>query len=306
MQGDVTGDVTKEPLVSIVIASYNMGQYLPQAVDSVLGQSWQNLEVIVVDDGSKDNTPQVMQTYADDPRVLYIRTDNQGQPKAKNCGLKRTKGEFIGFCDADDLWEPDKLVLQMPLFSNPDVGVVYSEVSNIDEHNQRYEQPPVYQRHRGKVTDPLLKCNFVPFGTALIRRACVNQCGMFDEQFRMGIDWDLWLRYSLDWEFDYITERTYVYREWSGQMSTNYRGRFEHALRILEHFVSRYGDQLDQRKLRTAWADTYANQASAIARNERRFWEPLCGYLKSLSCDPFYWHSWRSLIKWLLGRQRNP
>src|SRR5690554_3627666 len=140
MQG-ITSNV---PLVSVVIASYNMGQYISQAVDSILNQMWSNLEVIVVDDGSQDNTPVVMQGYESDKRVRYFRTDNQGQPKAKNYGLKQAGGDFIAFCDADDFWEPNKLEVQIPLFDNPKVGIVYSEISNIDESGNRYKKPPVY------------------------------------------------------------------------------------------------------------------------------------------------------------------
>jgi glycosyltransferase involved in cell wall biosynthesis len=183
---------TQTPLVSVVIASYNMGQYISQAVDSILKQSWPSIEVIVIDDGSQDNTPAVMNGYASDSRVQYIRNENQGQPKAKNFGIRQTRGDFIAFCDADDFWEPNKLEVQMPFFANPSVGIVYSEVSNIDEHNKRYQKPPAYTRHTGKVTNHLLTCNFVPFGTAVIRRACIEKNGIFDEQFRMGIDWDLW------------------------------------------------------------------------------------------------------------------
>lgn len=295
---------TSQPLVSVVIASYNMGQYINQAVDSILAQHWRPLEVIVVDDGSTDDTPSVMAQYADNPLVNYIRTPNQGQPKAKNTGINATKGEFIAFCDADDLWEPNKLDVQMPLFSNPRVGVAYSEVSNIDEHDRRYELPTAFELHNGTVTKFLLMRNFIPFGTAIIRRACIEKNGIFDEQFRMGIDWDLWLRYSLDWEFDYARERTYIYRVWSGQMSTNYRGRYEHAIRILDNFVKNHGGNLCTKHLKRAWADIYINQANAIACNESKPGEVLRGYIKGIKTAPGYWHGWKSLIKWILGRHR--
>src|SRR5690554_2288672 len=104
-----------QPLVSVVIATYNMGQYLPGAVKSVLNQSWKNLEVVVVDDGSTDETQEVMEGLAKtDPRIVFIKTPNQGQPKAKNTGIRAARGNFIAFCDADDQWRKDKLELQMP------------------------------------------------------------------------------------------------------------------------------------------------------------------------------------------------
>jgi glycosyltransferase involved in cell wall biosynthesis len=292
----------EKALVSVVIATYNMGQYLAQAVDSILQQTWENLEVIVVDDGSKDNTPEVMAAYQKNSKIIYIRNENQGQPKAKNCGLKRTTGEFIAFCDADDLWEANKLERQMPLFNRPEIGIVYSEVSHIDENNKRYINPPNEKRYIGKVTDYLLIENFVPFGTAVIRKACVEKNGIFDEQFRMGIDWDLWLRYSLDWDFAYLPERTYVYRVWSGQMSNNYRGRYEHAFRILNHFIEKHGTQLNAKRVSTAIADIYVNKAIAIAYNEKKFIEPLKNILAGLRHDPFYFYGWKSLLKLFLNK----
>lgn len=295
---------TNRPLVSVVIASFNMGQYINQAVDSILAQSWRPLDIIVVDDGSTDDTPIVMDQYTNNPLITYIRTPNQGQPKAKNTGIRAAKGEFIAFCDADDFWEPNKLDVQMPLFNNPRIGVVYSEVSNIDEHDKRYELPTAFELHEGNVTQHLLMRNFIPFGTAVIRRACIEKNGMFDEQFRMGIDWDLWLRYSLDWEFTYTRERTYIYRVWSGQMSTNYRGRYEHAIRILNNFIKNHGEKLCPKQLRRAWADIYINQANAIARHEDKPSEVIHGYIKGLMISPSYLHGWKSLVKWIIGRHR--
>ncbi len=293
---------TTQPLVSVVIATFNMGQYIEQAIDSILRQSWNNLEIIIVDDGSSDNTSEVMKQYQREPKVIYIKNENQGQPKAKNCGIKKTRGEFIAFCDADDFWEANKLEVQMPLFANPKVGVVYSEISNIDEKNNRYQRPANEIRHTGQATEQLLLQNFIPFGTAVIRRICTEKNGIFDEQYRMGIDWDLWLRYSLDWEFAYTPERTYVYRVWPGQMSSNYRGRYDHAARILNNFVAQHGKKLKPANIATAIADIYINRANAIAKEEHKFFEPLQEIMRGIKHSPGYWHGWKSLIKLILRK----
>lgn len=291
-----------EPLVSVVIATYNMGQYLPDAVESVLNQHWKNLEVIVVDDGSEDNTAERISRFNDDARFRYVRTANQGQPKAKNRGLAESKGEFIGFCDADDLWHPDKLKLQMPLFKDSSVGVVYSEVSYIDEYGAKVQKPRPYSRHSGKITSQLAIKNFIPFGTALVRRACVEQEGAFDESLPMGIDWDLWLRYSLKWEFQYVPHRTYIYRLWSGQMSKNYRGRYDNAIRILTKFTQDNPDILPHEVVSRAWADIHVSRAMAIASAEKTFREPLNGIVAGLRSNYAYWPAWRSLAKLVLRR----
>lgn len=292
-----------QPLVSVVIATYNMGQYIGQAVESVLNQSWTNLEIIVVDDGSTDNTPDVMQRFLENEKVVYIKNENQGQPKAKNCGIKNAKGEFIAFCDADDLWEPNKLEVQMPLFSTPKIGIVYSEISNINPNNERFFRPSNEKRYAGNVIDKMLLENFVPFGTSVIRRACVEKNGMFDEQFRMGIDWDLWLRYAMDWEFAFTSEPTYIYRIWEGQMSNNYRGRYKHAHLILQKFIALHGSKIKKSILNRAIADTYIKEANVIAKHEGLFWTPLKGILIGLRRSPGYWLAWKSLIKLIIKKR---
>ena len=111
------------PEVSVIIATYNMGQYLPLAVRSVLAQTRGNLEVHVVDDGSTDDTAEVMRQFARDARVHYHWQPNGGQTKAKNLGIGRARGAFISFCDADDLWTPDKLAVQLAyLQAHPALG----------------------------------------------------------------------------------------------------------------------------------------------------------------------------------------
>jgi glycosyltransferase involved in cell wall biosynthesis len=298
----VTPLLSVSPFVSIVMASYNMGQYISQAIDSLLQQAWQNFEIIVVDDGSTDNTPDVMDAYKNNAKITYIRNANQGQTKAKNCGIKNSKGDFIAFCDADDLWAPHKLTVQMPLFKKASVGVVFSELSCIDADNNRYPQAANITRYTGMVTNPLMKENFVPFGTAVIRKKCIDQNGMFDEEFRMGIDWDLWLRYSLDWEFAYTPEETYIYRVWAGQMSKNYRGRYDFAVRILNKFIAANKNQLDKTAVKKAWSDMYIRKGAIYARNEKLFFMPFKNIVRGIFLNPFDTQGWKELIKLFLGR----
>jgi glycosyltransferase involved in cell wall biosynthesis len=291
-----------QPLVSVVIATYNMGQYLPEAIDSVLAQRWENLEVIVVDDGSTDDTPEKMKRFDDNGRVRYLPTENRGQPKAKNRGLKEANGNFIAFCDADDIWHPEKLNVQMPMFEDENTGVVYSEVSYIDQHGDDVDKPQPYKRYSGKVTNQLIVKNFVPFGTAVIRRVCLEKNGYFDETLPMGIDWDLWLRYSVDWVFQYTPEKTYIYRIWPGQMSKNYRGRYDNAFRILNKFTATHPTTIPPKLLARAWSDMYVSRGMAVARGENTFVEPLRDILTGLRHDFFYKFAWKALAKLLLRR----
>lgn len=294
--------MSEQPLVSVVIATYNMGQYLPLAIDSVLNQSWSNLEVVVIDDGSQDDTPEQMTRYEKDTRVRYFPTENRGQPQAKNKGLQESKGDFIAFCDADDLWQPCKLEVQIPYFENPEVGVVYSEVSYIDQHGDPVDKEIPYERHSGTVTDKLVIKNFVPFGTAVIRSACLDKDGTFDENLPMGIDWDLWLRYSMNWQFQYVPEATYTYRIWPGQMSKNYIGRYKNAFLILEKFLAAHPDALPKAVQEQAWADMYVSRGMSLATSEKLFVQPLRDVLTGLRYNWLFLPGWKALIKLFLRR----
>ncbi|WP_150913209.1 glycosyltransferase family 2 protein [Marinobacter halotolerans] len=293
----------QQPLVSVVIATYNMAQYLPDAVDSVLAQKdWDNLEVVIVDDGSADDTEDRMTRFSEDSRVRYIRTENRGQPKAKNRGIYEARGEFIAFCDADDIWQPDKLAMQMPVFQDEDVGVVYSEVAYINHKGSSIPKEPSTDRESGWVTSHLVIRNFVPFGTAVMRRSCIERQGTFDEDLPMGIDWDLWLRFSVAWKFVYVPEVTYLYRIWPGQMSKNYRGRYDNAFKILNKFLKSNPGAVPSAIVSRAWADMYVGRAMCIAQAERSIIEPMRDLIRGLRFDVTYYPAWKSLAKLFLRR----
>jgi glycosyltransferase involved in cell wall biosynthesis len=289
------------PLVSVVIATYNMGRYVAEAVRSVLAQTYSPLEVIVIDDGSHDDTWERLGEFDEDPRVHCVRTPNQGQPRANNEGLKLCRGNFIAFCDADDLYEPEKIAKQVPEFStDPEIGVVYTDASIIDPEGRVVEQNqarPAKRRMEGCITDQLIIRNFIPFGTAMIRRECVEELGMFDEQLPMGIDWDLWLRYSLHYKFRYLPVNTYKYRVWPGQMSKNYRGRYENAELIMTKFFTANPGAVSGSIVRRAWSDTYANKAVALAMHDALLMESVRAAIKGVIFDPLYPRAWWALAK---------
>lgn len=288
-------------LVSVVIATYNMGDYIESAIDSILKQSYQNFELIVVDDGSVDDTEQRMAAYGGNAKIKYIKQENQGQPKAKNRGLKETTGAYVAFCDADDLWEPSKLELQMACFDHdPDIGVVYSEVSYIDGDGAPIKKDQPYVRYSGFVTEQLILKNFIPFGTALVKKKCFETHGCFDEKLPMGIDWDLWLRFSLAYKFYYLNEATYIYRIWPGQMSSNYRGRYKNAFLIMNKFISNNPGSINKKVINNAWADTYTSRALAIMKAENLVREPFQDLLKAIQYDPLFFPAWKGLVKLFL------
>jgi glycosyltransferase involved in cell wall biosynthesis len=136
------------PTVSVVVSAYNYGRFLAAALQSVLAQSFQDFEVIVIDDGSDDNTPEVAASFLHDPRIRYHRTERQGVSKAKNTGIGLATAPLIAFLDADDLWLSLKLERQLALLAkNPQLGVVYSRKFLMDQNGNDipYIQPVLYR-----------------------------------------------------------------------------------------------------------------------------------------------------------------
>jgi glycosyltransferase involved in cell wall biosynthesis len=254
------------PDVSVVIATYNMGQYLGAALSSVLRQSAGELEIHVVDDGSTDNTSEVVAPFLVDQRVYYHRQDNAGQTKAKNVGVRAARGRYVGFCDADDLWDVNKLAVQLPILdADPSIAVAYTRVRPMDKDGTLLPVT-IFTEPSGTVTKSLFIENFVPFGTALVRRSALEAVGGFDENLRMGIDWDLWLRLSVSYRFQAIPQETYFYRVWDGQMSKNWKGRFDSAFRIMSQFEANYPTLIDPLTRKTAYSLSYRNRAYARAQ----------------------------------------
>lgn len=294
--------MTDAPLVSVITATYNMARYLPQTIDSILAQTHPRVEAVVVDDGSTDDTAAVLSRYAGDPRVRSFSQPNMGQTKAKNRGLREARGDFIGFCDADDVWSAGKLERQLPLFADPKVGVVYGGFDLIDEHGAR-RPGPEFPHPTGRITAPLLIDNFILFPTALARREAIEKAGGFDESLTMAIDYDLWLRISVEHEFAYLPEVTVHYRVWPGQMSKRKAERFANAFRMMRAFLERHPDAVSGPQRRAAWAHTYVSRGMWHAAEGRRreAWRDMASACRLRPWDP---RLWRAAAGMVLPRRR--
>ena len=284
----------------MVIATYNMAEYLPLAIRSALAQTYEPIEVIVIDDGSTDGTSEAVRPFLSDARFSYQKHKNGGQAVAKNRGIRGSKGQYVAFLDADDVWVPEKLELQMPLFSQSEaVGVVYSALTYIDEAGRELGRP-VHKLYRGRVSGPMLVFNFIGFPTSVVRRECFERLGRFDENLRMGIDYDLWLRFSTQYEFDYVEQPLVRYRQWPGQMSINWNSRYLTGIAIMKRFLHEFPDVVNKRTVNYAWAHTYAGFGSC-ARGAGRRIEALRLYLRALRFNPGYVPAWKGIAATLLG-----
>ncbi|TKB23960.1 glycosyltransferase [Desulfopila sp. IMCC35006] len=291
--------MNKIPEVSVVITCFNYGRYLEGCLCSVLAQTYEDYEIIVVDDGSTDNTPQIMTRFADVRNLVYIRQDNSGQANSKNKGIKNARGRYVAFLDADDLWEKDKLAKQVRLFENKAVGVVYSRARVIDKngHSVTFNFSLQYLTPRsGMVSRWLLFDNFIPFSSSIVRKECIERLGAFDETLSMGIDWDLWLRISTQYEFDFVDESLFAYRiGHSDQMSKNAEERRKCSDRIMENFIMNYPDVITDANIRKVYSYTYCNRGSYNRKFDKK--KSYRYFFRAILKDPFNIGAYKGIVK---------
>ena len=182
------------PKVSVIIPAYNSMNFLPQAIESVLNQSYQDFEVIVVNDGSTDHIEEWITQIADS-RVKYISQINQGPAVARNTGIKNSQGMYLAFLDADDIWHPTKIAKQVDIIENhPKVGLVYSWVGSIDEQgniNSKVKK----NFAEGNVWQHIIENNIIECGSnPMVRRICFEKLGGFDPDTAYAQDWQMWLK----------------------------------------------------------------------------------------------------------------
>jgi len=199
----------ENPKISVIIPTYNRAHLLPRAIQSVLSQTYQDFELIVVDDGSTDNTEEVVKNFKD-KRIRYIQHGkSKGAPAARNTGIKTAKGEYIAFQDSDDEWFPEKLEKQMKAFDNAssEVGVVYTGFWRITKNNKKIYKPFSWiSQKEGDIHKGLLKRNFIATPSIVVAQECFKKAGMFDENLLRLQDWELVLRLSKYYDFKYINE----------------------------------------------------------------------------------------------------
>jgi glycosyltransferase involved in cell wall biosynthesis len=180
-------------LVTVVITTYNYGRFVTQAVESVLAQTYRHVNILVVDDGSSDDTKERLAAYAD--RIRYIYQENQSVAAARNTGIRAAPSNLIAFLDADDLWHPRKLEVQMRcLAEHPDVGLVavdrLAETATAWPPAEDYEHP---EARPIALEELILQPHFAPSGV-LVRRECFDKVGFFDTRLRNAEDYDMWIR----------------------------------------------------------------------------------------------------------------
>lgn len=241
------------PLVSVIVPAYNAERQIASALETVFGQTYSPTEIIVIDDGSFDNTADIIKQYQTKrTNVIYMYQENSGPSRARNAGIRKATGEYVAFLDADDSWTADKLEKQMVLFNtDAEIDIVFTDVRITRLRQGKIEQIVMFQNeglnteffgHDYIVANPLeklLKLNFIPTSSVVGKKACFNGVFLFNENRRYVEDWELWLAMSLRYRFGYVNEPCVHKQEKGDGLSSNSVNMLLSRLDVFENFLQR-------------------------------------------------------------------
>jgi glycosyltransferase involved in cell wall biosynthesis len=265
-------------LVSVVIPAFNYGRFVSEAVDSALAQTYPSIEVIVVDDGSTDDTRERLSRYGN--RIRYIHQQNRGLSAARNTGAAQAQGEWVALLDADDLWHRDKLRIQMGAAAKADNVALVGSPAAAGLPENLADDPPVREL---MVRDFVLSARMGP-SSALIRKSALNEVGGFDESLRSVEDRDMWLRLAARFKCLLVDSPCWWYRLHAGQMNRHADRMRSNYRRVLERFFMLHPECSPLR--RSAMAYFHADAAWSY-HEEGRHAQALLHLVRSACFRPF-------------------
>lgn len=287
------------PLVSVIIPSFNRVDYIDQSIRCVLDQTYPNIELIVVDDGSCDGTFDKIKSYGSKLKLLTHQGHmNKGQSASINMGLKYAKGKYIAVLDSDDYWELNKLDIQVSyLEQHPDIGLVYSNGYGVDaDGNVLYRCHPSDHREKNEPDMVLMDCYIALPVNSLVRMSVYDEVGGFAEIYRAGQDHDMLIRISEVAKLAYLPEFLWYYRRHGDSISsTQQELRWKTGFKILESAIKRYPYKTSTIRKRKAVLNY---RLSVCYFNERKLASSIRCLLKAAILDPI------RALRVALGREK--
>lgn len=229
------------PKVSVVIPTYNRAKYICETIDSVLNQTFQDFEIIIVNDGSSDNTESLVLEYIRKypNRMKYVYQQNKGEAAARNTGIMKSDGEYIAFLDSDDIWLEQKLEKQIDYVKKTDTDLVYCSMfimeNGVIDYKKIKPANPAFT-----FLDLLLGGKSITTPTVLVKKRCIQKVEPFDETLKLACDYEMWLRFSLKYKISFIDESLAIYRIHSSQLSSddNDKEFKEHGVTIFKKLIA--------------------------------------------------------------------
>lgn len=288
--------------VSIVTPAYNAGQYIANSIDSALKQSFQDYEMIIVDDGSNDNTKSIIEEYVHryPEKIKYIYQPNAGPSKARNTAIQKAKGKYIAFLDADDSWMPFHLEKSIAAIeSQNNIGLVHSNIMKITSSGQTIGAAERDKRFLSGMifNELLLRKAHIACSSALVKKSCLDSVGYFDEDSRCGVceDRDLWLRISKQFNILYIDQVSVNYRITENSLSKNKDRMLQARIYVTEKNLTVQDNLLKKQAL----ASIYKNLGDEYLM-EGNFPKASLSYKQSLAFWPLSFWSFINYTKSIL------
>lgn len=238
--------------VSVVIPVFNAKKFISETIESVVAQTYPHWELVVVDDGSTDGTSEILKKYKKmlSTKMRIITQKNCGVSIARNRGIAISKGEYIAFLDHDDLWLPEKLEIQTKILdSDKSLGMVYCDSYVIDEKSNIKEDSviqsilsrniPLQRRFRGWIFDELFYVNYISLETAVIRKKVLKNTGMFNPDYKIAEDYDLFLKIAKKYPVDFVEKRLAKFRAHAGGASRNIKLRVAEEFKIMQYWLDK-------------------------------------------------------------------
>ena len=288
--------MSERPLVSVIMPAYNAEQYVDEAIESALAQTYRPIEVLVADDGSTDGTAEVVRGYG--KPVVYLHRENAGPAAARNLALEHAKGKYVAFLDADDLWHPRKLEAQVPLLeADPALGLCGAELRSFcnGEPVEWSPGPPAGEVYEIPGRTVIMRNRFST--SALLARAeAVKRAGGFDEDIFGPEDWDLWRRVTAHWRAVHLRAVVAAYRERPGSISGDAARMLENNRKVIRKSFADNPDLPWHVRLRTL---SYLHLDAALEYGKGRRWSALAELAKSVALWPLPmgWLSRKSLLR---------
>jgi glycosyltransferase involved in cell wall biosynthesis len=244
------GSLVNRPLVSVILPVRDRAWCVARAIRSVLAQTYQELELIVVDDGSTDGTREIVESFGS--AVKLLTQSHKGVYAARNVALRHARGELIAFIDSDDAWYPEKLALQVPLFERAEVGLVYGDTVHVTRDLQPLGRrsfqlaPPL----RGWAARGFAASVFIPMITAVVRRSALEEIGGFPESHQLSTDMLVWFRVALRHQVDYVDVAVADYTVHSGGISAELGRALAARIELFQAELAQTSDRATRKLLR--------------------------------------------------------
>jgi glycosyltransferase involved in cell wall biosynthesis len=276
------------PTVDVIMPTYNAAKYLPLAIDSVMAQTFEDWRIVIADDGSSDNTAEIVSSYAArlGPKLKYIQQANGGPSKARNNAIRQSTAKFLAFLDADDIWMPNRLSESLKRFQGrPEVGLTYGFVTRIDSQGKEIDTFAARQKHgEGRIAPYIyMKMVDLPCATITIRKECVDAVGVFDESLLVTEDRDLWLRIAQKYEVALVPHIVALYRTSPDSLTTNPNRMLDGQLKFLDKNYGTPGCGWMAR--RAALSKIYRQRAEALVARQQT-WAALRNSLRAVALYP--------------------